>query len=170
LPARSELGKPISRTTVQRILVEDAIKPWQYEHWIFPRAPDFFRKAAVVLDLYEGRWDDQPGPGTITGPWSRRPNRRARWGHRHRQDDSLDCADPNLGEATRFLKAAPWPIVLVVVALFCLPLLVRQAQSFADGRQSSVPSRQDEIAEVHIAFTRKWQAIRLDVKDEQERQ
>jgi hypothetical protein len=54
--ARSELGKPISRTTVERILIEDAIKPWQYEHWIFPRAPDFFRKAAVVLDLYEGSW------------------------------------------------------------------------------------------------------------------
>jgi hypothetical protein len=57
--ARTELGKPISRTTVQRILDADAIKPWQYEHWIFPRAPDFLRKAAAVLDLYEGRWDDE---------------------------------------------------------------------------------------------------------------
>lgn len=51
-----ELGKPISRKTVGRILNEDAIKPWQYEHWIFPRAADFFAKAAVVLDLYQGRW------------------------------------------------------------------------------------------------------------------
>jgi hypothetical protein len=57
--ASGELGKPVSRTTVRRILDEDAIKPWQYEHWIFPRAPDFFRKAAVVLDLYEGRFDDE---------------------------------------------------------------------------------------------------------------
>src|SRR5262249_34006022 len=52
--ARGELGKPISRTTVKRILDEDTIKPWQHEHWIFPRATDFFAKAAVVLDLYEG--------------------------------------------------------------------------------------------------------------------
>lgn len=57
--AGRELGKPISRSSVQRILDEDAIKPWQYEHWIFPRAPDFFRKAAVVLDLYEGRFDGE---------------------------------------------------------------------------------------------------------------
>lgn len=57
--ASGELAKPISRTTVRRILDEDAIKPWQYEHWIFPRAPDFFRRAAVVPDLYEGRWGDE---------------------------------------------------------------------------------------------------------------
>jgi hypothetical protein len=57
--AREELNKPISRSTVWRILDEDAIKPWQYEHWIFPRAPDFFEKAAVVLDLYEGYWQGE---------------------------------------------------------------------------------------------------------------
>jgi DDE superfamily endonuclease len=53
------LNKPISRTTVWEILDADAIKPWQYEHWIFPRAPDFFAKAAVVLDLYQGYWQDE---------------------------------------------------------------------------------------------------------------
>jgi len=52
--AAEELGKPIGRTTVWRILDEDAIKPWQYEHWLFPRAADFFAKAAVVLELYPG--------------------------------------------------------------------------------------------------------------------
>ena len=57
--ARGELGKSISRSTVRRILDADAIKPWQYEHWIFPRAPDFFRKAARVLDLYEGYWEGE---------------------------------------------------------------------------------------------------------------
>jgi hypothetical protein len=57
--AKAELKKPISRKTVKRILDEDAIKPWRYEHWIFPRAFDFFAKASVVLDLYEGRWDDE---------------------------------------------------------------------------------------------------------------
>jgi hypothetical protein len=61
--ASDELGKSISRWTVGRILDEDSIKPWQYEHWIFPRAPDFFAKASVVLDLYEGRWrGDRLGP------------------------------------------------------------------------------------------------------------
>jgi hypothetical protein len=54
--ARDELNKPIGRSTVWRILDEDAIKPWRYEHWIFPRAADFLEKAAVVLDLYEGHW------------------------------------------------------------------------------------------------------------------
>jgi hypothetical protein len=57
--AQEELNKPISRSTVWRILDEDAIKPWQYEHWIFPRAANFFEKAAVVLDLYEGYWQGE---------------------------------------------------------------------------------------------------------------
>jgi hypothetical protein len=57
--ARDELNKPISRSTVWRILDEDAIKPWQYEHWIFPRAANSFEKAAVVLDLYEGYWQGE---------------------------------------------------------------------------------------------------------------
>ncbi|MBV8398194.1 MAG: transposase [Acetobacteraceae bacterium] len=57
--AQDELGKPISRTTVWEVLDADAIKPWQYEHWIFPRAPDFFAKAAVVLDLYQGYWQGE---------------------------------------------------------------------------------------------------------------
>ena len=57
--ARRELNKPISRTTLHRILDEDAIKPWRYKHWIFPRAADFFPKAARVLDLYEGYWEGE---------------------------------------------------------------------------------------------------------------
>ena len=57
--APDELNKPISRSTVWRILDEDAIKPWQYEPWIFPRAADFFTKAAGVLDLDEGYWQGE---------------------------------------------------------------------------------------------------------------
>src|SRR5262249_6626989 len=57
--AAEELHKPISRTTVWEILDGDAVKPWQYEHWLFPRAPDFFAKAAVVLDLYQGYWQEE---------------------------------------------------------------------------------------------------------------
>jgi hypothetical protein len=47
----------ISGTTVWRWLDEDAIKPWQYRSWIFPRDPDFQRKAGIVLDLYHRIWN-----------------------------------------------------------------------------------------------------------------
>jgi hypothetical protein len=57
------LDKPMSRTTVWRILHEDAIKPWQYEHWLFPRDTAFAKKAGPILDLYAGQWEGQPlGP------------------------------------------------------------------------------------------------------------
>jgi hypothetical protein len=46
----------ISGATVWRWLSADAIKPWQYRSWIFPRDPDFSQKASRVLDLYEGLW------------------------------------------------------------------------------------------------------------------
>jgi len=47
----------ISGATVWRWLSNDAIKPWQYRSWIFPRDPDFAKKASYVLDLYQGIWD-----------------------------------------------------------------------------------------------------------------
>ena len=58
--ARVALGKTISRSTVWRILDEDAIKPWQYEYWIFPRDPQFLEKAGLILDLYGGYWQGEP--------------------------------------------------------------------------------------------------------------
>ena len=57
--AAAALHKPISRWTVGRILDGDAIKPWQYEHWIFPRDPRFAAKAGVIVDLYAGLWQDE---------------------------------------------------------------------------------------------------------------
>jgi len=42
----------ISPSTVARILARDAIRPWRYRMWIFPRDPRFATKAAVALDLY----------------------------------------------------------------------------------------------------------------------
>jgi hypothetical protein len=61
--ARTSVGKKISRSTVWRMLHEAAIKPWQYEHWIFPRDPRFAEKAGPILDLYAGEWDGTPlGP------------------------------------------------------------------------------------------------------------
>ena len=46
----------ISGSTIWRWLNEDAIKPWQYRSWIFPRDPQFEQKAGRVLDLYQGIW------------------------------------------------------------------------------------------------------------------
>jgi DDE superfamily endonuclease len=62
LTARAQvaLGKPISRSTVWRLLNAAALKPWRYEHWIFPRDPQFAEKAGVVLDLYAGLWQGEP--------------------------------------------------------------------------------------------------------------
>jgi DDE superfamily endonuclease len=60
---RNALGKPISRSTVWRILDTDAIKPWRYKYWIFPRDLRFAEKAGPILDLYAGLWQGQPlGP------------------------------------------------------------------------------------------------------------
>ena len=61
--AQTASGKKISHTTVWRMLHEAAIKPWQYEHWIFPQDPRFAEKAGPILDLYAGKWEGkQLGP------------------------------------------------------------------------------------------------------------
>ena len=53
----------ISGMTIWRWLSQDAIKPWRYRSWIFPRDPDFTPKAGRVLDLYAGTWENAPlGP------------------------------------------------------------------------------------------------------------
>lgn len=50
----------IGQTTLWRWLSEDAIKPWSYRSWIFPRDPAFEQKAGLILDLYEGCWRGKP--------------------------------------------------------------------------------------------------------------
>jgi DDE superfamily endonuclease len=61
--AEKALGKPISRSTVWRMLAADAIKPWRYKYWLFPRDPRFAEKAGPILDLYAGTWHGEPlGP------------------------------------------------------------------------------------------------------------
>jgi len=49
----------LSQGTLARILNEEGLKPWRYGYWLFPRDPDFVRKACVVLDLYAGFWEGQ---------------------------------------------------------------------------------------------------------------
>jgi DDE superfamily endonuclease len=58
--ANDALGRDISSSSVWRMLHEAAIKPWQHEHWIFPRDPAFEAKASRILDLYAGIWQGQP--------------------------------------------------------------------------------------------------------------
>jgi hypothetical protein len=58
--AQKALGQPISRSTVWRMLATDAIKPWRYKYWIFPRDPRFAEKARPILDLYAGTWQGEP--------------------------------------------------------------------------------------------------------------
>lgn len=57
---RSGLVASISGSTIWRWLDEDAIRPWCHRSWIFPRDPDFARKASRILDLYERVWDGLP--------------------------------------------------------------------------------------------------------------
>ena len=50
----------ISASTVRRWLHQDALKPWQYQSWIFIRDPDFRAKAQRVLDLYARTFEGVP--------------------------------------------------------------------------------------------------------------
>jgi hypothetical protein len=59
----------VSGTTVWRWLSEDAIRPWAWRSWVFPRDPAFREKAGRVLDLYERRWQGKrlhPGDYVIS--------------------------------------------------------------------------------------------------------
>jgi transposase len=63
------VAEAISASTVRRWLAADAIKPWQFRSWLFPRDPDFTVKAERVLDLYDRRWDGrelEPGEYVIS--------------------------------------------------------------------------------------------------------
>ncbi|WAX81045.1 IS630 family transposase [Streptomyces sp. KMM 9044] len=59
-PAREVVGRAIagaiSASTVRRWLTQDALKPWQYQSWIFITDPDFRARAERVLDLYARTW------------------------------------------------------------------------------------------------------------------
>ncbi len=50
----------INSSTVWRILSQDALKPWRYQYWVFPRDPRFLEKAGPILDLYQGYWQGIP--------------------------------------------------------------------------------------------------------------
>ena len=50
----------ISGATLWRWLSHDALRPWRFRSWIFPRDPAFVEKAGLILDLYEGLWEGVP--------------------------------------------------------------------------------------------------------------
>lgn len=58
---REELAlQTLAASTVWEILNRDALKPWQYRSWIFPRDPEFAARAGVVLDLYQRVYQGEP--------------------------------------------------------------------------------------------------------------
>lgn len=54
------IAATISGATVWRWLSTDAIRPWCYRSWIWPRDPHFAHRAGRVLDLYHRIWEGQP--------------------------------------------------------------------------------------------------------------
>jgi hypothetical protein len=60
---RAVLWQGSSGTTLWRWLGQDALRPWRHRSWIFPRDPQFARKAGRVIDLYQRRWK-----GAALGP------------------------------------------------------------------------------------------------------
>jgi hypothetical protein len=54
------IHRPISASSVWRMLRRAALQPWRYRYWIFPRDAHFGPKAAAILDLYAGLWQGQP--------------------------------------------------------------------------------------------------------------
>lgn len=61
-----DLGLTLSYSTVWRRLHEDALRPWLFQQWLFPRDPHLLEKATPVLELYHGRWAGQPlGPRDV---------------------------------------------------------------------------------------------------------
>jgi hypothetical protein len=76
----------VSGSTIWRWLGEDAIKPWHYRSWIFPRDPQSEQKASRVLDLYQGMWDGLPlGPDDFVISADEKTSIQAR----HRRPTSL---------------------------------------------------------------------------------
>ena len=78
-----EIVKTISRSTVSRILAADCLRPWRHHSWVFPRDPEFARKAGRVLDLYQGIWEGKPlGPNDYVISADEKTSIQAR-GRRH---------------------------------------------------------------------------------------
>jgi transposase len=79
----TQAAGPLSLSSLRRILADHPVKPWQYRSWIYPRAPDFEARAAVILDLYQGYYQGkQLRPGDRILSFDAKPQIQAR-GRRH---------------------------------------------------------------------------------------
>jgi transposase len=79
LTAQGLVSEPMSVSSLLRILAQNPVKPWQYQSWIYPRAPDFEAKANVILDLYQGWYQGEPlGPGDRILSFDAKPSIQAR--------------------------------------------------------------------------------------------
>ena len=79
-------------------MAEDAIRPWNYRSWIFPRDPKFAEKAGRVLDLYEGRWDGELlHPGDYVVCCDEKPSIQAR-ARKHASEPATPGGDGQLVE------------------------------------------------------------------------
>ena len=50
---QAQIVTDISASSVWRLLHQDALRPWYYRAWLFPRDADFATKAGRVRDLYQ---------------------------------------------------------------------------------------------------------------------
>lgn len=88
----------IAAVTIWRWLAEDAIRPWNYRSWIFPRDPKFAAKAGRILDLYQGRWEGQLlEPGEFVVCADEKPSIQAR-ARLHRNEPAKPGGDGQLAE------------------------------------------------------------------------
>jgi hypothetical protein len=79
LVVEHRIAASISGTTVWRWLTRDALRPWMFRRWIFPRDPAFAAKAGRVLDLYHREWDGVPlGPEDYVLSADEKPGIQAR--------------------------------------------------------------------------------------------
>jgi transposase len=68
------IAASVSPSTVRRWLAEDAIKPWQYQSWIFITDPNFAAKAAGSLTCTTGSGtENRCQQTTMSSPPMRRP-------------------------------------------------------------------------------------------------
>ena len=83
------LAAGMSLTSLRRILADHPIKPWQYQSGIYPCDPDFEARAKVILDLYQGCYQNEPlGPGDRILSFDAKPQINAR----HRLHPTLPAA------------------------------------------------------------------------------
>jgi hypothetical protein len=88
----------VAAVTIWRWLAEDAIRPWNYRSWIFPRDPKFAEKAGRILDLYEGRWEGQLlEPGDLVVCADEKPSIQAR-ARKHPSQPAMPGGDGQLVE------------------------------------------------------------------------